>query len=168
MNKGKVVVDTCVVDYAFIGDTKEIQESCYKSVSTILKEDYLYWVLDYPIKDSRKGKILEEYWNKLGGIREFEIFIKEAFKNGTMIYVNPTFDDDIMSCLDKFHLQEEDRMFVFTALASEKILITEDGDFGVSKGEQYYKERFEYFTNTLGMTILNSKSFLEWIEVHDY
>ena len=158
-----IVVDTNIVDFAFLDEDPGLNDSCYKSIYSILEKPELFWVIDSPMEGSIGNRILIEYMKKLACVRDFEVFWMKLNESEKVKYVIPIVDLKISEKLNEMKMQEEDRVFVFTAIAADKFLISEDGDFGVSKGKEEYKERYKYFTENLGMKIMNSSSFLDYL-----
>ena len=60
-----------------------------------------------------------------------------------------------------FH-EKEDHIFTGTAMNGDKILITEDSDYGVY-GEKEYEKVYTYMKTQMGLQVLTSNTFLEHI-----
>lgn len=161
LNRIRVVVDTNIWDFAFLDcDNVENAESLKKDCSRVLfalsrKNDMAFAV------DFRDGNsfILSEYRHKLSGIRDFEVFLLELWKRTKIVYVEPIPDGthDVKLVSLGFH-EVEDHVFVNTALAADKVIITEDGDYGVH-GEVDKKEVYSYLTEDLGIQLLHAYEF---------
>ncbi len=159
----RMVVDTCIVDDAFLlQEDDELQRLCVKVILRIADHNDLKWVID-EAEDIKSGPaILNEYRNHLGGVRDFEIFWMQIVEREKIVYVKKLCDKEIDKKLDEIGFHEpEDRTFLYTALAADKEIVTEDSDYGVAKGREEYKSRYVYFTKDLGMIICDAKAFDE-------
>lgn len=58
-----------------------------------------------------------------------------------------------------FH-EKEDHIFVGTAMHSDRIIVTEDSDYGVH-GELESKKAYTYMKEQMRLSVLTSKQFLE-------
>lgn len=92
--------------------------------------------------------------------RNFELWMKQLFSKQKIRLVNYRLTDEIKADLVrvKFH-EEEDWVFIGTALNSDKIIVSEDSDYGI-KGEKGHEEAFQYLTGRLALRLYSSSSYV--------
>ena len=156
----RVVVDTCIFDFAFLDqDCEELRKECWEVIWYIGKNTGMYFVVNNPIENDKLSCIEQEYRNKLGGVRDFEVFWKQMYETEKIKWVEIKCDDSIKTELEKLgFIGIEDYLFVETAIASDHYLITEDSDFGVH-GEENYQRAYRYLTECLKIFLYSAKSF---------
>ena len=149
----QVVVDTNILVKAFIDD--ELDHICL--LMKFRNHNSLIFVLD------SENKIVEEYQRNLSKNVLFQKWFKETGKNINVNY----FSGKIESCTKAellnlgFH-EPSDHVFVALALEADKILVTEDSDFGMgnnNRAQEPEKQRVKnYLTNTLLITLHDAPS----------
>ena len=109
--------------------------------------------------------ILEEseYRKKLGDCRDFQLFIMKLYEREKIYKVKPLYNEDIRQKLIEsgFH-EKQDHVFAFTALAADKVIVTEDSDYGVHF-ESEKKRTYEYLTGELGLLLFDAQGFVKEI-----
>lgn len=158
----RVVVDTCIFNFAFLDQGyEELQDQCFKTIDLIKNDDNLSFAVNTPNDELDNYCMDVEYRNKLGGIRDFEVFWTHMYENDKVKRVDISYDETIKKDLYlRGFIGKEDYIFVETALASDRCLVTEDSDYGVH-GEEDKKNAYEYITNSLKIILFYSKLFNE-------
>ncbi len=157
-----IVIDTNIWDNAFLGDNGEkLKGDCKKVILKFTSDNQLVMVVDSPLPGNVGSRILKEYRHHLGGRPDFERILIGFYDNRKLIQVPPVMDDNLKKELLRrgFH-EVEDHIFVFTALAADKMIVTEDSDYGVH-GEIEKEAVYDYMTIDKGMTLKNSEEFLQ-------
>lgn len=163
INKTKLVVDTNIWDFAFLGydnlgKADRLKEDCSKVLFTIYRRKNTVLAVDY--KDGTSF-ILSEYRHKLSGIRDFEVFLSGLWARMKVLYIEPVPDGDHDKRLYSLGFHEaQDHVFVNTALAADRVIITEDGDYGVH-GEPEKEDVHTYITEGLGMQLFHASDFCD-------
>ena len=161
MDIERLVVDTNIMDNAFMAG----KEPCAKqSAGKVLFfiADSMNMVIALDKADMGDSPfILKEYRKNLGGYRYFEVYWMNLQGMQKVVYVQGVCSKEADKVFDDWGLQEEDRVFLYTAMGADKIIITEDSDFGVGKGKEQYKHRFDYITNDMGVMIFDANHFLD-------
>ena len=149
----RIVIDTNIWVKAFV--EKELELDCIEAFSMFSVDDSMVLSLD------DKGEILREYRDNIKNNRRFELEWKKLGQRNRLWYTTSKLDRRIIERLDELDFQEaEDRIFVGVALHSDKVIVTEDSDYG-AKGEEDYKRVFEYMRDMLGLRVYSSNKFCE-------
>ena len=162
MENFRIVVDTNIVVDAFKEyDDLELRERCGKVIKSFVDKSNLMIAFDRPKSFDEHGFIVYEYMKNLGSVRDFQIFYGRLFWRDKVTYVEPADITEIAEKLDEIDFHEsEDRKFLATALAADKIIVTEDSDYGIPDDPEYSK-RYKFFTEEQGMEIDNSERFID-------
>lgn len=106
-------------------------------------------------------ELVSEYRHMLGGNREFEIRMRELENNERIDWITP-FDDSAykMELVRRGFHEAEDIKFVNVAMASDRVIVSEDSDYGVH-GEEDKKEVYDYMTGKMLLELYNSKQFVD-------
>lgn len=166
MDNRFIVIDTNIVDNAFLKEncSGELMRTCMLVLFAFIRNEQLFIVWDDdPENGNRSGFIETEYWNKLRHCRDFELFYSKLFEHDKIRKVKPLYSEDIQQKLSEtgFH-EKQDHVFVFTALAADKIIVTEDSDYGLHN-EPDKKEAYEYLTGELGLRLFDAQGFTKEI-----
>ena len=157
----RIVLDTSVIDYAFLEqNTPKLKRECRGLVNHIAESDNCRYAIDKRYDNSAGSKMESEYRNKLGGARDFEKFwIEQKDKRGKVDRIDISAmkdENEIDKGLDAHDFptleQSLDRVFVYTAYMSDRILATQDSDFGVDPSKSEYEGVYKYLTDELQMT----------------
>lgn len=103
------------------------------------------------------GEILTEYEDNLSGETFPRMFLTEMRKQKRLVYRDSKISNRIDNKLIELGFHEpEDHVFVGVALNAEKVIVTDDSDYG-AHGETEKKTVHEYMIHELGLDILNSE-----------
>lgn len=149
----KIVIDTSVWDKAFLEEF--FDPDCSRIRSLIATDETYVMILD------NQNEIMSEYRHLLGGEREFEIFLMRLENELRVEWVDQKIDSEHLKKLIelKFH-EPSDRAFVFTAMAADRLIVTEDSDYGVMGINEQQRRVFEYMKAMMGLHVYNSKGYL--------
>ena len=155
-----IVLDTNVLKNSF--DYQECNCSTIIPACFILFKN-LKICLDY------EDYIYNEYKKNVKNKELMEKFLKKLMAESRVIYQSSDLDNKIREELNKKNFHEvNDQVFVAVALNNDKIIVTEDSDYGKGKQEKALtKEKQEvlsYMTNILKMTILNYEEGVNYIK----
>lgn len=164
MDKQYIVVDTNIVDNAFLQDNcpGELMSACGSVLNAFVENDLLFIVWDDDTEiGSRSGFIESEYRKKLGDCRDFQVFIMKLYEIEKIHPVKPLYNEEIRQKLIETGFHEvQDHVFVFTALAADKVIVTEDSDYGVHL-EPEKRRTYEYLTGELGLLLFDAQGFVK-------
>lgn len=91
----------------------------------------------------------------------------ELWKRMKIVSVEPRSDGDHDEKLVSLVFHEpQDHVFVNTALAVDKVIITEDGDYGVH-GEAEKKEVYTYLSEELNVRLFPARDFCNGCSVRE-
>ena len=159
----RIVLDTNIIDFAFLPEKSEVKEACQQVVFSIRYEHSGFKLaVDNGTEQDPNSFILREYRHNLGGTRDFEKYIMELFRKRRIEFVVLRQDIKLEERLYelKFH-EQEDHVFVVTALAADRIIVTEDSDYGVH-GERDYEKVYHYLTEELKLNLFTAEGFGCW------
>ena len=95
----------------------------------------------------------------MGGVRDFEIFWQHMYDSNKVKMVDLRCNEKIKTDLRELgFIGKEDYVFVETAIAADRYLITEDSDYGVHC-ENEYQGVYDYLTMVLRLFIYSTKNF---------
>lgn len=168
--KKSIVIDSTIFCNSFLDNGNASQE--LKSIcSTVLfflasdENDYRIVLDCRKDNDAPEGLIMKEYRDNLSGNRDFEVFYINLHERNKIRWVNIIENEKISIGLIKNNFHEiEDHVFVFTALASDKIIVTEDSDYGIDSKEEYHKCSFNYLTKKLNLQLFTAQLFWQKVD----
>lgn len=106
------------------------------------------------------GKILEEYRDNLRHNRKFQLELQRLMQRNRCIYFSSKLSSDIRKSLliRGFH-EQEDHIFVGVALNGDKVIVSNDSDYGAN-GEVDKSAVYEYM-KSLGLSVYSAQRFIE-------
>ncbi len=151
-----IVIDTNIWVNACVDKYYDID--CDDALAMFLHNQQLKLALDY------QGEIEREYRDEIRDNRRFELRMKELARQNRKCWVDSKIVPKVKQelCQLGFH-EEEDQVFVGTAMHSDKIVVTVDSDYG-AKGEPEKQRIFAYMRDYMGLTVLSAEKFVAYME----
>ena len=152
-----IVIDTNIWIKAMIDSEYNI--TCDDALSSFFLYIECILALDY------KSEIEREYRDNIKNNRRFELRMKQLEREQRKCWVDSRLNKAQEAELYNlgFH-EKEDHVFTGTAMNADKILMTEDSDYGVH-GETVAQKVFVYMRDQMGLSVVTSKGFLEIFNV---
>ncbi len=151
----RIVIDTNIWVKAMID--KEYHIDCDDALNAFFQNKNFMLLLDY------NGDIEREYRDNIQDNRRFELRIKQLEREQRKCWVDSRLiRKQEMDLYELGFHEKEDHIFTGTAMNGDKILITEDSDYGVY-GEKEYEKVYTYMKTQMGLQVLTSNTFLEHI-----
>ena len=155
--KNKIVIDTNI----WVKALKEQNWSCRSAIFGFIGCSELILVLD------NGNQILAEYYRNVPGRRFQQIYL-ELHRKSRISYHPSTLPEVIHDELVKrgFH-EPEDLIFVGTAMHADRVIVTEDSDYGHNpeKIDRKKKSVAQYMEEHLGLNVLDSNDFYREYEM---
>ncbi|MDO4284052.1 MAG: PIN domain-containing protein [Eubacteriales bacterium] len=151
MNK---VIDTNIWRYGFLHD-EEYRMDCANFLYAFIMNRQDSMAMD------AGGKMLSEYNRNLRQDPEFRKTFVQLQRDNRISHVVsriPMRHKERLRALG-FH-EEEDHVFLGTALQADRYLVSEDSDYG-TRGQKEKQQANQYMRETLGIMLRNSEEALE-------
>ena len=156
----KIVLDTNVWVYALSDEEFEIESAMV--ISEVAKRDDMQIAIDY------EGKILTEYERNIGAQnRMYQMYHKRFYEQKRFVYCSSNLIRKHEDELNRkgFH-EPEDQVFVGVAMNADKIIVSNDSDYGIVVDEKQKdacqkKEAHEYMTQKMGLQLYTSRMYME-------
>ncbi len=150
--KQRIVIDTNIWIKAIIDSEYSVE--CDDALNHFFQNKDFILGLDY------NGEIEREYRDNIRNNRRFELRMKQLERERRKCWVNSGLIQKQEKDLYKLGFQEkEDHIFVGTAMNADKILVTEDSDYG-GHGEVEYQKVYTYMKDEMGLVVLTGHKFL--------
>lgn len=151
----RIVIDTNIWVKAVVDNEYEVD--CDDALS------YFFQNRDFMLTLDHNGEIEREYRDNIRNNRRFEVRMKQLERERRKCWVDSELTKKQEMGLKKcgFH-EKEDHIFVGTAMHADRIIVTEDSDYGVH-GELEYKKAYTYMKEQMGLSVLASSQFLDII-----
>ena len=148
-----IVIDTNIWIKAIVDSEYDL--ACDDALSAFFQCNSLYLALDY------NNEIEREYRDNIKNSRKFELRMKQLSREQRKVWGDSKLSPKDKNTLQKlgFH-EEEDHVFVGTAVHADKVIITEDSDYGVH-GESDKQPDYEYMKNDMELSVLTAAGFLD-------
>ncbi len=147
----RIVLDTNIWVKAIIDEEYDL--FCDDALNSFFQNREYRLALDY------QGEIEREYRDNIRGNRRFEIRMKQLERENRKCWADSTLDRKQEMDLIKYGFHEkEDHIFVGTAMHSDKIIVTEDSDYGVH-GELQAQQVSIYMKEQMGLSVLTGRQF---------
>ena len=138
--------------YALDDSEYDIDSACV--LTEVVKRDDIKIALDC------EHKILTEYENRLKSVRRhYQAYYKRFQTNNKFVYYSSKLAQKHLGELEKrgFH-EKEDQVFVGVAMNADKIIVSNDGDYGIeideNKKDALQKQKvYEYMTQEMGLKL---------------
>lgn len=154
--KQKIVIDTNIWVNSLV--EAEYNIDCADALGCFFLDKDLVLALDC------NSEIEREYRDNLRDSRFFELRMKQLERENRKYWCDSKLNKKHKDELLKLGFQEqEDHVFAGTAMNADKILITEDSDYGVH-GEESYQKVYTYMKQIMGLSVLSSKQFVEMLQ----
>ena len=148
-----IVIDTNIRIKAIVDSEYDL--ACDDALSAFFQCNSLYLALDY------NNEIEREYRDNIKNSRKFELRMKQLSREQRKVWGDSKLSPKDNNTLQKlgFH-EEEDHVFVGTAVHADKVIITEDSGYGVH-GESDKQPVYEYMKNDMELSVLTAAGFLD-------
>ncbi|MCD7813321.1 MAG: PIN domain-containing protein [Lachnospiraceae bacterium] len=149
----RLVIDTNIWIKALVSEEYEID--CAEALYCFLHDKEMELALDF------NGDILTEYQDNLQEERSFQKCMMKLKNEKRTHWVSSNLNKVHKNALISrgFH-EPEDHVFVGTAMNADKIIVTEDSDYGVHQ-EAEKQEVFTYMKEKMGMRVMSAEQFSE-------
>lgn len=151
----KIVIDTNIFLHGEVNH-EDFNMNCLMFLSNFMQTKSLEWTLD------DNNEIMQEYQdNHLGNDKVFQAFLHILFTENRVVYRSAKIDNKHKNQLMRLGFHElEDHVFVGTAMHADKIIVTDDSDYGIND-EPEKCQVYEYMTNEMKLNVWNSNKAVE-------
>lgn len=153
----RIVIDTNIWVKAIVDEFYDVD--CDDALN------YFFQNGDFVLALDQNGEIEREYRDNIHGNRRFELRMKQLERENRKHWSNSALNKNEEKHLKQlgFH-EKEDHVFVGTAMHTDKIIVTEDSDYGVH-GEEEAKKVNIYMKDHMKLSVHTSRQFLDiWME----
>ncbi|MCD8338310.1 MAG: PIN domain-containing protein [Lachnospiraceae bacterium] len=147
----RLVIDTNIWIKALV--SKEYEIDCAEALYCFLHDKDMELALDC------KGEIMAEYRDNLQKERSFQKCMIKLENEKRKCLVSSNLNKAHKNALISrgFH-EPEDHVFVGTAMNADKLIVTEDSDYGVHQ-EAEKQAVFTYMKEKMGMQVMSAEQF---------
>lgn len=152
-----ITVDTNILVIAFIENEVDYLSLVYQIVQD-----------DLHICHDHQGEIIKEYTRNLKSSKAFRKWYKRLNQNKTIYYCSSNMNKKFIKDLTALGCHEpSDHVFLGVAVNSDKILVTEDSDFGKGpKGDEIpHCKALEYLSNHLSIRVYDATEACEFLKL---